>query len=195
VDLAVQPAHHARSLGELFGDMTRDFSTLIRKEVELAKTELKEEAQAAGKAGGMLGAAGVVGLVAFIILAMTIAFALDAFLWRWVAFLIVTVVLAVSISFDADVDRACELLERIARSEPRVMREPAPAARVKALGDLGVNLELTAWMADLAAGEADLRSTLLRLVLKDFKAEGIAIAYRRREAASIPTLATENSDE
>lgn len=94
VDLSVQPAQPERSLGELFGDMTRDFSTLIRKEVELAKTELKEEAQAAGKAGGMLGAAGVVGLVAFIILAMTIAFALDAFLWRWVAFLIVTVVLA-----------------------------------------------------------------------------------------------------
>jgi uncharacterized membrane protein YqjE len=94
VDLAVQPAQPDRSLGELFGDMTRDFSTLIRKEVELAKTELKEEAQTAGKAGGMLGAAGVVGLVAFIILAMTIAFALDAFLWRWVAFLIVTVVLA-----------------------------------------------------------------------------------------------------
>jgi uncharacterized membrane protein YqjE len=94
VDLSVEPAQPERSLGELFGDMTRDFSTLIRKEVELAKTELKEEAQTAGKAGGMLGAAGVVGLVAFIILSMTIAFALDTFLWRWLSFLIVTVVLA-----------------------------------------------------------------------------------------------------
>lgn len=107
----------------------------------------------------------------------------------------VTVVLAVSISFDADVDRACDLLEQIARSEPRVMREPAPAARVKALGDFGVNLELTAWMDDLAAGESDLRSTLFRQVLKAFRAEGIDIAYRRREAAPIPTLATEDSDE
>ena len=94
VDLAVQPAQPERSLGELFGDMTRDFSTLIRKEVELAKTELKEEAQTAGKAGAMLGGAAVVGLVAFIILSMTLVFALDAFLWRWVAFLIVTVLLA-----------------------------------------------------------------------------------------------------
>jgi uncharacterized membrane protein YqjE len=94
VDLTVQPAQPERSLGELFGDMTRDFSTLIRKEVELARTELKEEATTAGKAGAMLGGAAVVGLVAFIILAMTIAFALDAFLWRWVSFLIVTVLLA-----------------------------------------------------------------------------------------------------
>ena len=106
----------------------------------------------------------------------------------------VTVVRAVSVSFDADVDRACELLEQIARSEPRVMPAPAPAARVKSLGDFGVNLELTAWMGDLAAGEADLRSRLFRLVLKAFQAEGIAIAYRRREASPIPTLATENSD-
>ena len=106
----------------------------------------------------------------------------------------VTVVLAVSVSFDADVDRACELLEQIAHSEPRVMPAPAPAARVKSLGDFGVNLELTAWMGDLAAGEADLRSRLFRLVLKAFQAEGIAIAYRRREASPIPTLATENSD-
>ena len=94
VDLSVEPAQPDRSLGELFGDMTRDFSTLIRKEVELAKTELKEEAQTAGKAAGMLAAAGVVGLVAFIILAMTVAFALDTLMWRWLAFLIVTIVLA-----------------------------------------------------------------------------------------------------
>jgi len=94
VDLAVQPAQPERSLGELFSDMTRDFSTLIRKEVELAKTELKEEASTAGKAGAMLGGAAVVGLVAFIILSMTVAFALDTFLWRWLSFLIVTVVLA-----------------------------------------------------------------------------------------------------
>jgi len=94
VDLSVEPAQPERSLGELFGDMTRDFSTLIRKEVELAKTELKEEATTAGKAGAMLGGAAVVGLVAFIILSMTLAFALDTFLWRWLSFLIVTVVLA-----------------------------------------------------------------------------------------------------
>lgn len=94
VDLAVEPAQPERSLGELFGEMTRDFSTLIRKEVELAKVELKEEASTASKAGAMLGGAAVVGLVAFIILSMTAAFALDTFLWRWVAFLIVTVVLA-----------------------------------------------------------------------------------------------------
>ena len=66
---------------------------------------------------------------------------------------------------------------------------------MKSLGDFGVNLELTAWMGDLAAGEADLRSRLFRQVLRAFEAEGIAIAYRRHEASPIPTLAMENPDD
>jgi Putative Actinobacterial Holin-X, holin superfamily III len=43
------------SIGEIFGDLTRDFSTLVRQEVELAKAEVRQEAKAAGKAGGMFG--------------------------------------------------------------------------------------------------------------------------------------------
>jgi small-conductance mechanosensitive channel len=107
----------------------------------------------------------------------------------------VTVVLGVAVSFDANVDRACELLEELARRQPRVMPDPPPAARVKSLGDFGVNLELTVWMGDLASGESDLRSALFRDILAAFRAEGIAIAYRRREASPIPTPAMEDSDE
>ncbi|MET7373003.1 phage holin family protein [Micromonospora arida] len=51
------------SVGELIGDVTRDMSTLVRKEVELAKAELREEASQAGKAGGMFGAAGLAGFL------------------------------------------------------------------------------------------------------------------------------------
>jgi len=97
---------------------------------------------------------------------------------------------------EADRDAAagldsCELLEEIARKEPRVMRDPAPAARVKSLGDFGVNLELTTWLGNLAEGESELRSALFRQVLKTFRDEAIPIAYRRREAAPIPTDETE----
>ena len=104
------------------------------------------------------------------------------------------VVLAVSVSFEADIDRACALLAETARQDVRLMNEPAPVARVKSLGDFGVNLELVAWINDLSAGEAGIRDALYRHVLKAFRAEGIEIAYRRREAGSIPTAATEDSD-
>ena len=49
------------SLGELLGDVTRDLSTLMRQEVELAKAELKQSATKAGKGSGMLAGAGVAG--------------------------------------------------------------------------------------------------------------------------------------
>jgi len=43
----------------------------------------------------------------------------------------VTVVLGVAVSFDANVDRACELLEELARRQPRVMPDPPPAASAR----------------------------------------------------------------
>ncbi len=36
----MQTGTHDRSLGELFGDLSRETSTLVRQEVTLAKTEL-----------------------------------------------------------------------------------------------------------------------------------------------------------
>lgn len=47
------------SVGDLIGDISRDLSTLIRQEAELAKAELRESATTAGKGAGMLGGAGV----------------------------------------------------------------------------------------------------------------------------------------
>ena len=46
------------SIGELIGDVSRDLSTLMRQELELAKVEVKQEAKKSGKVAGMLGGAG-----------------------------------------------------------------------------------------------------------------------------------------
>ena len=52
-------AAHAKaetsSLGDLLGEVTRDMSTLMRQEVELAKVELKQSATRAGKGAGASG--------------------------------------------------------------------------------------------------------------------------------------------
>ena len=64
----------ARSLsnvGELFADISRDLSTLIRQETELAKAEMRQSATKAGKGAGMLGGAGVAGH--FVLLFLSIA--------------------------------------------------------------------------------------------------------------------------
>ncbi|PPL20335.1 phage holin family protein [Microterricola pindariensis] len=46
------------SLGDLLGEVTRDVSTLIRQELELAKAEVRQTATRAGKSAGILGGAG-----------------------------------------------------------------------------------------------------------------------------------------
>jgi hypothetical protein len=61
----------ANSLGDLLGDVTRDLSTLMRQEVELAKAEAKQSATKAGKGAGMLAGAGVAGH--FVLLFLSIA--------------------------------------------------------------------------------------------------------------------------
>ncbi|HZG95768.1 MAG TPA: phage holin family protein [Mycobacteriales bacterium] len=81
------------SLGDLVGTATRELSTLVRKEVELAKVELKGELANAGKGAGMFGAAGVLVFFAAIFLSTAIALGLvEAGLEPWAAALIVGVV-------------------------------------------------------------------------------------------------------
>ena len=64
------------SLGDLLGDVTRDISTLLRQEVELAKAELKQSATRAGKGGGMLAGAGVAGHFVLLFLSLALWWAL-----------------------------------------------------------------------------------------------------------------------
>ena len=88
---AHQKADNA-SLGELLGDVTRDLSTLMRQEVELAKAELKQSATKAGKGSGMLAGAGVAGHFVLLFLSLGLMFALGALMPLGWAALIVAVV-------------------------------------------------------------------------------------------------------
>ncbi len=64
------------SIGDLIGNISNDLSTLFRQEVELAKAEVKQEASKAGKAAGMLGAAGFAGYLTVVLLSFALVFAL-----------------------------------------------------------------------------------------------------------------------
>ncbi|HYH48815.1 MAG TPA: phage holin family protein [Acidimicrobiia bacterium] len=81
----MEPKDPERSLGELLGEMTSNLSTLVRKEIDLARVELKDEVRQAGKAGGMLGGAALVGHLGALLLSLALALglseALDADAW------------------------------------------------------------------------------------------------------------------
>ncbi len=63
-----------RSLGELIATATADLSTLMRKELELAKVEIKREVVNAGKGAGAFGAAGIAALLGLIFLSIALAY-------------------------------------------------------------------------------------------------------------------------
>jgi len=101
---AHQKADNA-SLGELLGDVTRDLSTLMRQEVELAKAEAKQSATKAGKGAGMLGGAGVAGHFVLLFLSLALMFALGALMPLGWAAVIVAVVWAIIAAVLASIGR------------------------------------------------------------------------------------------
>lgn len=65
------------SLGELVSTATRDLSSLIRTEVQLAKVEIKREVATAGKGAGLFGGAGFAGLLALVFLSISAAYGIS----------------------------------------------------------------------------------------------------------------------
>lgn len=66
-----------RSLGQIVGDITSDMSTLVRQEIDLAKSEMKQEVSKLGKGAGMLGAAGLAGYFTLFFLSFALTYLLD----------------------------------------------------------------------------------------------------------------------
>jgi uncharacterized membrane protein YqjE len=82
----------SQSTGDLVKQLSEQTTTLVRKEIELAKAELSEKGKVAGQGAGMFGGAAVVGLLALGTLTTMILALLDKAMDLWVAALIVTVV-------------------------------------------------------------------------------------------------------
>jgi uncharacterized membrane protein YqjE len=83
-----------RSVGELLKELSQETSTLVRKELELARAELLEQGKKAGMGAGLLGGAGVAGLLTLMSLTALAVLLLDKAMDIALAALIVTVVWA-----------------------------------------------------------------------------------------------------
>ena len=101
-----RPDVQGRSVGELLGEVTGDLSALMHKEIELAKlearqavemakSEMKEEATKAGRGAGLLAGAGVAGHLVLVFVSLLVMFLLDNLMGLQWAALIVALVWAV----------------------------------------------------------------------------------------------------
>jgi hypothetical protein len=77
------------SVGELIGNISKDMSTLMRQELELAKVEIKTEVTKAAKGAGMLGGAGYTGHLTVLFLSVAAGFGLANLMDAGWAFLLV----------------------------------------------------------------------------------------------------------
>jgi hypothetical protein len=90
-----QPYQNERSLGDLFAELSRETSTLVRSEIALAKSELTQTATRVGRdsalvaLGGALAHAGLLVIIAAIVLLLA-----QAGLSPWLAAAVVGIVVA-----------------------------------------------------------------------------------------------------
>jgi small-conductance mechanosensitive channel len=87
----------------------------------------------------------------------------------------------VSISYDNDPEQAMALMLEAAGANSRVLTDPAPATRLMAFGENGIELELRVWIQDPEAGLAIVRSDVNLAIWRAFKAAGIVIPYPQRD--------------
>ena len=81
-----------RPIGDLLKQLSQETSTLVKQELDLAKAEVAQKGQKAGKGVGMFGAAGVLGFLALGALTAFFIMLLDGAVPNWAAALIVAVV-------------------------------------------------------------------------------------------------------
>ena len=77
-----------RSLGELIKGVSNDVSMLVRKEIELAKLETREEVRHAADAAKAFGVAALMGYLALVLLGFAVAWGLAEVMAVGFAFLV-----------------------------------------------------------------------------------------------------------
>ena len=101
--------------------------------------------------------------------------------------------LPVQISYNDDPELALTILEKAALDTPRVLHDPAPAARLMGFGENGIDLELRLWVNDPENGVNSVRSDVYRRIWRDFRTAGITIPFPQRDVHFKPASAADIS--
>jgi small-conductance mechanosensitive channel len=86
----------------------------------------------------------------------------------------------ITVGYDADVERVQRVLVDAALAVPRVLRDPAPAARLVRFGPDGLEFTLLYWIDDPVNGQINVRSDTNLQVLHGLRAAGIEIPSPQR---------------
>ena len=93
MDTEVNKQPSPEGLGSIVSGIVKDLQEIVRGEVKLAKTEIREDVSAMGKGAASIAAGGIVAFVGFVFLMLSATFALSKWVEMWIAALIVAVAL------------------------------------------------------------------------------------------------------
>jgi small-conductance mechanosensitive channel len=82
----------------------------------------------------------------------------------------------VGVAYGSDVDEVCRIMEDISNDNPQIVKDPAPRARMRALGNSSLDFELMAWI-ELPELRGLVRHELLMNIYKVFNQKGIKIPF------------------
>jgi len=93
----------------------------------------------------------------------------------------VRIKIPVGIAYHSNVKLAMKLLEKAASDVDRVLKDPAPAARLTGFGDNSVDLQLRVWIADAEDGVANIRSAVFVKIWELYHEHGIEFPFPQRD--------------
>ncbi|MDQ3691305.1 MAG: phage holin family protein [Chloroflexota bacterium] len=115
-----------QSLGELSKQLSEQTSTLVRKELALARAEMQQKGKLLGLGGGLLGGAGLLGFFTLALLLATIVLVLiEVGIVAWLSGLIVTVV----------VGAVAGVLALVGKKEVQAATPPTPEQAIQTTRD------------------------------------------------------------
>jgi small-conductance mechanosensitive channel len=94
--------------------------------------------------------------------------------------------LDLQIAYRSDLQRAMQLMEKIAREHARVLADPPPKAFLLRFADSGIDLELGVWIEDPENGVLGIRSELYLDIWRALQEAGIEIPFPQREVRILP---------
>ena len=86
----------------------------------------------------------------------------------------------VSVAYDSDVDLVMQLLQTAARSQARVLSDPAPAVHLSNFGADGLEFTVNYWIVDPENGQGNLKSAVNLAILRALREHGIEIPFPQR---------------
>ncbi|MBW2642026.1 MAG: mechanosensitive ion channel family protein [Deltaproteobacteria bacterium] len=99
----------------------------------------------------------------------------------------------IGVAYDADIEKAKDLINSVAGTLPWVSKEPPPKVVVRNFGESSVDLQLRVWI-DNARKRMDTISSITDKVKETFDKHGIEIPYPKRDITIINKSQIESGD-